>query len=792
MPITIKGTTDSRVGHIASTLGTLSANLDGTNVAPPNRVGSMNPTLGSLQASLQGQFASAGTFDGQLDLSFEGLGLQLFGNQIQTLDGQVTLAMGGLSMLMQDTAAAQLDFNERTVGSVWFHNFVNEAEVNQFRWTSGSGNDPNDVFETNGRDNGTVNWLQGDGVSGGACLNIITLAGTSEPKNWWRPFSPMSGADNGRGVADPADFGEIALAAFDSSDPDETREFDAGWYGNAFDSADPAFDGGGYWFQTRIKLDPQRPLQPSAFNQAGKLFYFTITDFSNSAQEIVTKSQHNGSTVGDEVFYLYRSGGIQISPTQANRESSELVTNPEGYWQMPYNETWITIMYHVRPETGNNTYLQVWTDYDGTQVVGKFIKLWDDTVPLPFDVRNGHNALIASCYLNKSQIGVPTTSDVFQRFDEMIFSKYPVACPNSIPTTLQLAARGLSAGQWVDFTKNLAQAGDDGGGMKWMTRPIHYDPFHKELQVATKDAGGTTNWYHYRYRELDDVWENLGTQIESSNGHVWLSALDPVTGDYYINRGQGGDRLRIARRQPDGSFTYENRTIPLSGSPDNVGALVYHPNAFGQDRPGIYIWGRNQHIFYDIENDSFASVGSTTGTGADDGPTWNIKNGTGDYIRGFGAVIAGGKGQMTGSNRRPMIAVYDGAGLSSDAEAEGTIVYLGEAPIVVWGAGDTTNHVKLSAHPSNPDKVIFCEGGASTDDRFFWSDDLTPKTHPYTGGSLQSYIWTQDGRHPFHDELSPNAAADQYCIGRISEYGTLIGMSSGGTSGDCILWKPPD
>ena len=686
---------------------------------------------------------------------------------------------------------AEADFLESVVGSVWYHDFRNEPEVDQFRWTSGSGNDPNDTLETNGRDNGTVNWLQGDGITGGACLEVITFAGTSEPKNWWRPFSPMDGSSNGRGSDDPGDYGSIAVESFSpTSGGNQTANFDAGWYGDPFEASDPFFDGAGYWLRVSIKLDPRRPQQPSAYERAGKLFYFTRTDQSNTNQEMVTKSQHNGSTVGDEVFFMYRSGGTSISPTQANRESSELTTNPEGYWQMPYNDTWITLLYHVRPETGNQTYLQVWTDYDGTQVVGKFIKLWDDVVPLPFAVRDGQNALIASCYLNKSQVGVPTTSDVYQRFDEIIFSKYQIRCPNRTPTALQLAARGLSAGQWVDFTKNSAQAGDDGAGMKWMTRPIHYDPFHKELQVATKDAGGTTNWYHYRYRELDDDWDNLGTQIESSNGHVWLSALDPVTGDYYINRGQGGDRLRIARRQPDGSFTYENRTIPLSGSPDNIGALVYHPNAFGHDRPGIYIWGRNQHIFYDIENDSFASVGSTTGSGADTGPTWNIKNGTGDYIRGFGAVIAGGKGQMTGSNRRPMIAVYDGAGNSTDAEAEGTIVYLGEAPKVVWGAGEDTNHVKLSAHPTNPNKVIFCEGGTSNEDRFYWSDDLTPKTWvapPLT----PAYNWTQDGNHPFHDQLSPNASFNQYCIGRISEYGVLIGMSSGGTSGDCILWKPP-
>ena len=63
-------------------------------------------------------------------------------------------------------------------GVVWFHDFGNEAEVDQFRWTGGEnwGNDPTNLHPTIAK-RGTVNWQTSDGITGGACLGQLPATG---------------------------------------------------------------------------------------------------------------------------------------------------------------------------------------------------------------------------------------------------------------------------------------------------------------------------------------------------------------------------------------------------------------------------------------------------------------------------------------------------------------------------------------------------------------------------------------------------------------------------------------
>ena len=270
----------------------------------------------------------------------------------------------------------------------------------------------------------------GDGVTGGACLETLRKAGSNDGSNWWRPLSAFDGAGNGRGIDDPGDSGTIAVRSWlPTQGGNQTSGWRDGYYGHPnYQSSN--FDGHDYYIQARVKLHPDRQAEP----KVGKLFYFTRTDKSLTAQEIVTKSLHNGSVVGDAVFFVYRGGGFPLASdppggAQPNRESSLFTANSEGYWAWPFNE-WVTVLYHVRGglNGGGDTLFRVWVDWDGTKKVNHYIKVWDQpTVDLSYgsNFPFGHNAIIASGYMN----GANFSQDIWQRYDQIIFSTQSIACP---------------------------------------------------------------------------------------------------------------------------------------------------------------------------------------------------------------------------------------------------------------------------------------------------------------------------------------------------------------------------
>jgi hypothetical protein len=334
------------------------------------------------------------------------------------------LLEGGGGTVACSPQGAEEDWQARIAGPgvVWYHDFRNRAEVDNFRWTANVQNDPNDA---SGSDQGTVNWRTGDGITGGACLETLRKAGTNDGSNWWRPFSALTGAGNGRGVDDPAAAGSIALAAWaPTQGGSQTRTWDRGWYGNP-DYQDTRFDGWDYYIQSRVKLDPHRPEEP----MGGKLFYFTRCDKSLTSQEIVTKSLHNGSAVGNSVFFVYRSGGTPLANDPPGKAQPNSEYTGDDYWRWPFGQ-WVTVLYHVKGGRNGSpdTLFQVWVDWDGSRKVNDYIKIWDQpTVALPYDgaFPFGHNAVIASGYMN----GANFSQDIWQRYDQIIFSTQPIPCP---------------------------------------------------------------------------------------------------------------------------------------------------------------------------------------------------------------------------------------------------------------------------------------------------------------------------------------------------------------------------
>ncbi len=102
MPITINGTTDTRVGFASTTLGQFTADLDGSHVAPADRTGYVVPVMSEFTASLEGQSSfTVPSIDGDITTTIDPFNLRIIGNQIQNLDGKVAATMGGFTVLLK-------------------------------------------------------------------------------------------------------------------------------------------------------------------------------------------------------------------------------------------------------------------------------------------------------------------------------------------------------------------------------------------------------------------------------------------------------------------------------------------------------------------------------------------------------------------------------------------------------------------------------------------------------------------------------------------------------------------
>ena len=342
-------------------------------------------------------------------------------------------------------------------------------------------------------------------------------------------------------------------------------------------------------------------------------------------------------------------------------------------------------------------------------------------------------------------------------------TKFPVSI---IDSALSIAAAGLSAGDWATFTKNTTQQSDD---IKWMTKPLYYDAIHRELQYVGKPASGSSKKYtHYIYDEATDIWTNKGSFV-SEFGHNWTNAIDLLNGDHFLYTDKGGSGLDFIWHYNYSADSWS--TIPLTVI--NIGAMAYHPNLFGAGIPGLFVWEGDRFYARHLANETWSDLGATGGTGT---PYGRMANGTGDYLPSIDACICGSTGRESGSDRHPILKIDAGAGNSSDAISEGTITYMGDSPVKIHGSPHSSQHGKLIAHPSDPSRVMILEGSAAASR--VWT-------------SPNGDNWNQKSyTHPFFG--MPTASGEAFMIGRVSEYGIIIAMSSDGAGGETRIWKPDD
>lgn len=358
-------------------------------------------------------------------------------NQLLAYDGVGTA--GSVSgVILEDVASAAADWQSRISGPgvVWYHNFDSAAEVAAFRWTGGyaGGNDPGGIGDADAQ---YVQWVASGGADGGGYMQLTRNSPSMDGNYWYRPFNPLTGASNGRGQDDPGANGTIAPQTFIATQGGsqlynwaQASNPKHGWYGHS-SYQDSRFDGTDFYVQVRVMADPRRTSPGNI--QVGKFTSFTTTNFSYTAQELVTYAGYweGAAAVGKaNIHNMYR--GVDYSPIDSSIATGQI--NPVSP-KWAYSGGWDTLLYHVTPGTNggtgaNRTRIEVWGAHPGET---SYTKCWDCYVPMSFDpagnsagtlARPGWNAMLCWIYHNGASMSV-----FWQRYDQIIFSKAFIACP---------------------------------------------------------------------------------------------------------------------------------------------------------------------------------------------------------------------------------------------------------------------------------------------------------------------------------------------------------------------------
>jgi hypothetical protein len=359
---------------------------------------------------------------------------------------------------------------------VWYHNFESPEEVFDFHYSGHDWTDEN------------IRWNSSDGFAGGGCIELfVPVNGVGNPHtteshggqitpgvnpnaSWNRPFSPIRGTDNGRGIDDPGANGTLSPQAWPHhsgyvSTP-QLAAWKKGWYADASYWDHPtrgtpagfSFDGTEFYIQFRVKISANRF---RAGQPDGKLFFVSMTGTGRTVmtpdQELVIQSTSNPLFRHYTNFGSVRSNAI-IAEVQGNGAVAQGSYQPGSSryfdWAMPADE-WVTFLYYFKPgldgsgPTGgddpnmaiaakngwNNTTMRIWVAKQSeidrgrgyTKIFDKSDLVWaygpDSTDIFP----KGMNAIIATSYMND----VGATSEFYHRYTQFIFSKAMIPCPRA-------------------------------------------------------------------------------------------------------------------------------------------------------------------------------------------------------------------------------------------------------------------------------------------------------------------------------------------------------------------------
>jgi hypothetical protein len=337
----------------------------------------------------------------------------------------VTVTSGSTS-----SADASKDWLARisSPGVVWYHDFSSDAEVNNFRWTSGfgGGNDPN-AAGTNG---GTVRRITTDGITGGALECYYPPNQSMNSIHWWRPLSALPSPGNGRATNDPAANGTLPVRAYSpTSGGSQIAQFQGGWWGHPSQGS-ATKDGNELFLQVRVKMDPRRITGGNDTWTVGKFVWLTTCSDALDYGEHVTYSYGNpesGWASGVNYFRIYTLTGGSATPIASGNDAQPGGVSTPWY----YSGGWDTLLYQLRfgqagVSSGDNaTRLIVYAAHPGES---SYTTIMDHTYAVSaWRPEGGLQALMLSAYNNNRTF----PQAFWHRYAQVILSKNFIPCPQT-------------------------------------------------------------------------------------------------------------------------------------------------------------------------------------------------------------------------------------------------------------------------------------------------------------------------------------------------------------------------
>ena len=297
-----------------------------------------------------------------------------------------------------------------------------------------------------------------------------------------------------------------------------------------------------------------------------------------------------------------------------------------------------------------------------------------------------------------------------------------------------------------------------------------YDEVRKEIQyMGAPQQSVSTDHQHYIFDETTNTWRTTGQALFPSTGHIWSSAFDPATGDYFFKRMAGEQHVQWMQRSVEAGRGATNspwkRTSghpELAEAPTQKAGMAWHPNLYGGGDGGLAIFSNDRILGWRKSTDSWHDIWVFGGKERYS----NMRNGSGIYIPGRDEVILG-----TGRDGNTLLYVKAGSsGRPGDAGVRG------QTPIVISGY-DAASAGAVLAHPSDSSRILLLAN--NTGSKVWDSKD----------GGLTWRLTTWS--HPFGTMKGSSGSANVRCT--IAPHGLIAGLTS--RSNQSVgptfrLWRP--
>ena len=343
-------------------------------------------------------------------------------------------------------------------------------------------------------------------------------------------------------------------------------------------------------------------------------------------------------------------------------------------------------------------------------------------------------------------------------------------CPAGENETLRQVAEALAPGEFADLPQSAQNPLTlHNPEISWQTI-CWYDEARGEIQyMGAPQASFTTDHQHYIFDERTSTWRTTGQRLFPSIGHVWSSAFDPATGDFYFKRMVDDTHVKWMRRSVEAGrgaqnspWTQTSGHPELAERPHQKSGMAWHPNLFGAGDGGLAILSNDRIIGWRKSTDTWHDVWVFG-----DNQSYSFtREGTGIYLPARDEVILG-----TGLGSRTLLYVSAGSGGNP-----GSAGPRGDTPIEVRGhSGSNSGAILL--HPSVSSRILLLEN--NTGSRVWTSDD--------DGASWTRPNWS----HPFGSMSGANGSNNVRCT--VSSHGVVVGLTSRATSSASPtfrVWKP--